>query len=188
MEKIEDLVVDLSKDPFNASLNFAVAKAYEQLNQTASAVSFYLRTAEYSEKEQDPLVYASLIKMAHCFRDQNDRNHTVTNCLLQAIAYWPERPEAYFFLSQFHEKSGNWQECYAFAEIGLHQQDFDPLPVETGYYGKYCLEFEKAVSSFWIGRKDDSIIGFINLKKYDLKPEFAAAVDDNLKKLNVTFV
>lgn len=187
MERIEDLVVELSKDPFNPELNFAVANRYEELNQTASAVSFYLRTAEYSEKENDPLVYASLIKMAHCFHDQNDRNHTVTNCLLQAIAYWPERPEAYFFLSQFHEQAGNWQECYTYAEIGLHLADFEPLPIDTGYYGKYCLEFERAVSSFWIGRQDDSIIQFIKLKQYDLHPTYAKAVEENLKKLNVTF-
>ena len=38
--KIEQLVADLSKDPFNSSLNFAVAVEYERINQTASAVSF----------------------------------------------------------------------------------------------------------------------------------------------------
>jgi hypothetical protein len=47
--KIEELVVGLSHDPFNPDLNFAVAVEYEKQNQTASAVSFYLRTAEYGE-------------------------------------------------------------------------------------------------------------------------------------------
>jgi len=39
--KIEDLVVELSKDPFNPVLNFDVAVEYEKQNQTASAVTFY---------------------------------------------------------------------------------------------------------------------------------------------------
>lgn len=184
---IEDLVIDLSKDPFNHEKNFAVALEYELLNQTASAVSFYLRSAEYGPKEKSPYVYASLLKMAKCFNDQNDRKHTVTNCLLQAIAYWPERPEAYFYLSQFHEREGNWQECYTFAELGLHMSDFDPLPGNLDYYDKYCLKFEKAVSAYWIGRKDESIFIFLQLKLSVLSEEYTQAVDSNLRMLNVTF-
>ena len=39
--RIEDLVVELSKDPFNPELNFKCAVEYKKLNQTASAVSFF---------------------------------------------------------------------------------------------------------------------------------------------------
>lgn len=184
---IEDLIIDLSSDPFNHEKNFAVALEYQALNQTASAVSFYLRTAEYGPTEKSPHVYASLLKMARCFNDQNDRKHTVTNCLLQAIAYWPERPEAYFYLSQFHEREGKWQECYTFAEIGLHCAEFDTLPGDFDYYGKYCLEFEKAVSAYWVGRRDESVVLFIQLKNKSITPEYVNAVDANLRQLNVAF-
>lgn len=187
MEKIEDLVIELSKDPFNAEKNFEVAKEYEKLNQTASAVSFYLRTAEFSTIKNDPLVYASLLKMAHCFSDQKDRQHTVTNCLLQAIAYWPDRPEAFFFLAQFYERTAQWQEAYTWAEIGLTKPDFTALPVETGYHGKYCLLFEKAVSAYWIGRKDESIILLLQLRLQDMVDEYKNSVNYNLRQLNVTF-
>ena len=81
--KIEQLVVELSKDPFNPMLNFDVAVEYEKQNQTASAVSFYLRTAEYGHESHPTLVYASLLKVAHCFDDQNDRQGT--DCPVRAV-------------------------------------------------------------------------------------------------------
>ena len=181
--KIEQLVVELSKDPFNPALNFDVAVEYERQNQTASAVSFYLRTAEYGHESHPSLVYASLLKAAHCFDDQNDRQATVSNCLLQAVAYLPYRPEGYFLLSQFHERLGQWQECYTWACIGLHQQRNSPLPVEVGYEGSYVLTFEKAVSAWWIGRKDESLELLHKLNNMVLAPGYQDAVKYNLERI-----
>ena len=193
--KIEDLIFDLSKKPFDPDLNFAVAVEYEKLNQTASAVSFYLRTVEYSDRANDLIVYASLLKMAYCFNDQSDRLNTVSNCLLQAIAYLPSRPEAYFLLSQFHERLSQWQECYTYAQIGLQYDDgrgfsnsldgdyFPALPVDIGYYGRYCLEFEKAISAYWIGRKMESVELLNKLNNMDIAPEYKATVKHNLDRI-----
>jgi hypothetical protein len=181
--KIEQLVVELSKDPFNPMLNFDVAVEYEKQNQTASAVSFYLRTAEYGHESHPTLVYASLLKVAHCFDDQNDRQATVTNCLLQAVAYLPYRPEGYFLLAQFHERLGQWQECYTWACIGLHHQLNSPLPVHVGYEGQYVLQFEKAVSAWWIGRKDESVEIFNKLDAMYLEPGYRQAVKNNIERI-----
>lgn len=183
---IETLVVELSKDPFNPSLNFKVAVEYERLNQTASAVSFYLRTAEYGGLTEDPLVYTSLIKMAICFENQKDRQYTVTNHLLQAIAYWPQRPEAWFLLAQYHEKSGNWQEAYTFAKSGLSCENFATLPAQVGYFGTYCLLFEIAVCAYWIGRKKESVRVFEYLAGLQLEPAYESAVQDNLRRLHAS--
>jgi hypothetical protein len=181
--RIEQLVIELSKDPFNPVLNFDVAVEYEKQNQTASAVSFYLRTAEYGIESHPTLVYASLLKVAHCFDDQNDRQATVTNCLLQAVAYLPYRPEGYFLLAQFHERLGQWQECYTWACIGLHHQLNSPLPVHVGYEGQYVLQFEKAVSAWWIGRKDESVEIFNKLDAMYLEPGYRQAVKNNIERI-----
>ena len=181
--KIEDLVVELSKDPFNPALNFDVAVEYEKQNQTASAVSFYLRTAEYGHTYHPSLTYASLLKVARCFDDQNDRQGTVSNCLLQAVAYLPYRPEAYFLLSQFFERLGQWQECYTWAQLGLHQQPCGALPVHVGYEGQYVLVFEKAVAAWWIGRKDESLELLRKLANMELTNEYEVAVKSNLGRL-----
>jgi hypothetical protein len=182
--RIEQLVVELSKDPFNPTLNFDVAVEYEKQNQTASAVSFYLRTAEYGHESHPTLVYASLLKAAHCFNDQNDRQATVSNCLLQAVAYLPYRPEGYFLLSQFHERLGQWQECYTWASIGLHNHLHSPLPVHVGYEGQYVLLFEKAVSAWWIGRKDESVELLHKLNTMPLEINYANAVKNNLERIS----
>lgn len=185
---ISKLIEDLSSDPFNPSLNFNIAVEYEKLGQTASAVSFYLRSAEYGINGDNPLIpYTALLRMAHCFEDQNDRAHTVSNALLQALAWHPERPEAYFLMAQFHERSSNWQECYTWAKLGmLYAFDpVDPLPAEVGYHGLYCLEFENAVSAWWIGRRDESWYLLTKLKDMkNITPEYAAAVAANVARIN----
>ena len=185
--QIEELVVELSRDPFNPDLNFAVAVEYEKQNQTASAVSFYLRTAEYGENTHPSLVYASLLKVAHCFDDQNDRVATVTNCLLQAVAYLPYRQEGYFLLAQFCERSSQWQEAYTWARIGLSKSTYPALPIDVGYYGDYCLLFEKAVSAWWIGRKDESVELLLSLSnREDIAPSYKIAVSHNLDRLGLS--
>lgn len=182
--KIEDLVIQLSKDPHNSVLNFNVAVEYERQNQTASAVSFYLRTAEYGVESHPSFVYASLLKVAHCFDDQNDRQVTVSNCLLQAVAYLPYRPEGYFLLAQFHERLGQWQECYTWANIGLHNQLNAPLPVDVGYEGQYVLLFEKAVAAWWIGRKNESVEIFNRLNAMNIDAGYKTAVQNNLARIS----
>jgi len=181
---IESLIVDLSHDPFNAKLNFRAAVEYQHLNQTASAVSFYLRTAEYGKDTHPSLAYASLLKLAECFEHQNDRLHTVSNALLQAIAYLPYRPEGYFLMARYHERQQNWQECYTWAQIGLYESmlPINPLDVDVEYV-EYGLAFEKAVSGWWVGRKDESILLFNQLLEKDLTPKYRQAVESNLARI-----
>lgn len=182
-DKIEQLVVALSNDPFNPDINFQCAVEYQALNQTASAVSFYLRAAEYGVNTHPLIVYTSLLRMSHCFADQNDRVNTVSNCILQAAAHMPERPEAYFLMAQFYERQGAWQECYTWSEMGLSVPNWEPLPVSVGYHGEYVLEFEKAVSAWWIGRRDEAAAIFTRLKSQDLTKEYQQSVEANLARV-----
>ena len=183
MGAIENLVVELSKDPFNPIKNFDVAIEYEKQNQTASAISFYLRTAEYGINTTPEYVYTSLLKLAKCFDDQNDRNHTVSNSLLQAIAYLPKRPEGYFLLARFHERLGNWQECYTFASVGASLKADNALPANVDF-NDYCLLFEIAVSGWWLGRREESVTLFTRLlNDYDLTDEYKATVQRNLDSI-----
>ena len=183
---IEQLIVELSKDPFNPELNFKCAVAYETKRQTASAVSFYLRCAEYGGSN-NVLVYNSLLKLARCFEDQNDRVNTVSNCILQAVAYDPDRQEAYFMMSQFHEQQSNWQECYTWAELGVMvTHDYDPLPADIGFPGWFAFDFEQAVSAWWLGRRKESLHLLTKLSEMDLPAAYADAVQNNLERIHVT--
>ena len=180
---IEELVVQLSTDPLNPELNFKCAVEYENLNQTASAVSFYLRCAEYGYDSHKILTYNSLLRMARCFEDQSDRQYTVSNCILQAMTVLPDRPEAYFLLAQFHEKSQAWQECYTYSELGLNKKDIKTLPVHVGYEGKCSLDFEKAVAAWWIGRRDESIDIFNRLLGSDIPDGYRESIKFNLERI-----
>lgn len=185
MNSLPNLIVRLSQNPFNSDLNFDVAEEYLRLNQTASAVSFYLRCVEYADKE-DSKAYTSLLRMSQCFNDQQGREYSVTNCLLQAIAYDDSKPEAYLLLSQFHEKAQQWQESYTWASIGANWAwNHERLPADIGYYGDYCLKFQIAVAAWWIGRKDEALDILETLdKRDDLNPIYRNAVKFNLEKLN----
>lgn len=186
MENISALINDLSRDPFNPLLNFAVAEEYLKLNQTASAVSFFLRCAEYGESDENckTAIYNSLLAIAKCFDTQKGREHSVVNTLLQAITFDSDRPEAYFFLSNYYERSQQWQESYTFAVLGQRITGFNELPVNLGYDGAYCLEFQRAVAAYWIGRKEESLELFKKLANQPLLPHYAEAVKQNLEKLN----
>jgi hypothetical protein len=186
MNSLPNLIIRLSQEPFNSDLNYDVAEEYLRLNQTASAVSFYLRCVEYGPKENDLQVYASLLRMSQCFGDQQGREYSVTNCLLQAITYDDTRPEAYLLLSQFHEKAQQWQESYTWASMGAgwFWQD-KPLLADVGYYGGYCLQFQLAVAAWWIGRKNEALEILNALaNRDDLHPTYENAVTYNLEKLN----
>lgn len=184
MSAISNLVYELSRDPFNPSINFDLAEEYLKHNQTASAVSFYLRCAEYGDDTD--LSYASLLRMAQCFDDQRGREYSVTNCLLQAIALDETRPEGYWLLSRFHEQAGNWQECYTFATIGLGwSHGADELPIQIGYNADVSCQFQMAIAAWWIGRRDESLSRLNELnQRDDLPEEYRASVLANLEKLN----
>jgi tetratricopeptide (TPR) repeat protein len=188
-ERIEELVVALSKTPFDPEINFNLAAEYERLDQTASAISFYLRSVEYGNSTHPLLVYTALLRMSICFSSQRDRNWTVSGALLQAIEYLPNRPEAWFLLARFHEREGNWQECYAFAETGLvfanKYNTYEKLPLWVEYHGEYVLRFEKAISSWWVGRRRETFELLSTLSQEQLDPDHTAAVRYNMERLGL---
>jgi tetratricopeptide (TPR) repeat protein len=183
---IKELVSSLSSEPHDAELNFKIAVEYENIGQNASAISFYLRAAEYGVTKE--IVYSSLIKVGICLERQGERDWNVSNSFLQAIEHDPERPEAYYKLSKFYEKTANWQECHTFAELGLvhANKELAPLPVDVGYVGVNALQFQKGLSAWWLDRQSESLDVFIklgNLKELD--PAHRSAVHNSLKTFNV---
>lgn len=187
---IEQTVTDLATDPHDPRKNFNAGLAYDAIGQTASAVSFFLRAAEYGysqySNETDLIVYTSLIKTSHCFAKQGEREHTVENSLRQAIAYLPARPEAYFFMAQRCERKQDYHMAYLWASIGrtfAEEAMLNPLPADIGYL-LYGLDFEKAVASWWVGRKDEGEILFNNLlETYEMQPEYVNSCISNLKMI-----
>jgi hypothetical protein len=177
--------------PNDEENNFNLALHYDSLGQTASAVSFYIRTAERTQ--DDLLKYECLIKAALCFERQGTRKFSVKGLLQQAVAVQPKRPEGYYILSRFHEHNtaneGRWLDSYTIASIGLSVADFDnlkPLRTPIDYPGRYGLIFQKAVVGWHCGLCEESKNLFIDLyDNYKMSDIFYNAVVNNLKNLNV---
>lgn len=182
---IRELAVTLAADPKSARSNFDLAQEYERLSQHTSAAGFYLRAAELGYKSDSLLTYTSLLKMALCWANQNDRKSTVVNTLHHAIAFLPNRPEAYFLLARHYEHNREWQKAFTFAELGLQfaLNTYNlPLPAYVDYPGVYCLLFERAVAGWWLGRKEESKQMFNHLlDNFDMAPEYINGCLNNLK-------
>ena len=184
---INDAILLFSRSPFDPEVNFWVAQEYENMGQTAAAISFYLRTAEYGYETHKLLAYNSLLRMANCFELQNNRELTVSGVLFQALALIPERPEAYFLMSKFYEKTNQWQEVYTWAVLGKDKEKNgkpSKLPRSVGYIFDSGFNFQIAASSFWIGRRDRSVSMFIDLEEdFSIIDKYSPGVKNNLERL-----
>jgi hypothetical protein len=163
---ITNLINEYILDPNNCERNYDLARAYDVLNQYASAVSFYIRTAERTENAL--LKYECLILAAQCFEKQGTRKFTVKGLLQHAIAVQPKRPEGYYILSQFYENDtddGKWFNSYLMASIGVECTDFDNLiPLRNNVYpGKHAILFQKAHSAWWCGLREESKSIFLEI-------------------------
>ena len=174
---------DYINNPNNPAINFKLAREYDLLGQTGSALSFYLRCAERSE---DPLEqYTALLHCALCFERQKCRDGTEKTLLQKAIALLPRRPEAYFLLSRLYEILTEWQDSYTIACLGLELIDFNlPQINDVEYPGNYALLFQKGVAAWWVGHCEESREIMEELKfHYSLNDLFAQAVNNNLINL-----
>jgi len=181
--KYRELMRSYAKDPFNLEDNFALGLLYEDDGHNAGAASHYLRTAEFGVDKNPLLAYEALLRLAGVMDRQTHRFLSARWALLQAVALQPRRPEGYFLLSRFYERAGEYGDCYFVACMGLANADFScaPLRSATGYPGKYGLIFERAVSSWWVGYREESISLFRELNQMrDLDPLHRAAVSNNL--------
>lgn len=189
MGKMNDLIAQYAQNTENAEINFALALEYEAIGQTASALSYFLRA---SERTTDTLLaYECLLKIGLCFERQGKRGNSVRGAYKHAVCLLPKRPEAYFLLARYYERTGDHVSGYLFAEQGLYFCDsgYEPkLRTNVEFPGKYALIFQKAVSAWWWGKPDESRRLFLELwDNHPLDDIHKVAVENNLKTLNVPY-
>lgn len=178
--KIEKFILD----PFNASNNFLLGEFYFEQGHTASALSFYLRCAEYGKS--NPAIYESLLMVAKCLAVQGRRGTTEKGLWLNAVAFAPERPEAYLFLSEWAEARKQYHDAYAYAVQGIaNANNATTLTSHVGYEDVYQLYFQKAVTAWWIGRSQESRDEFIKLvnQGQTLNDKYKKLVQSNITSL-----
>lgn len=189
LDSIESKLSLFASNPCDPEYNFILGLHYDSMGHKASAISYYVRTAERTES----LVfqYECLIKAATCFDSLGMRALSVKGLLDKAITILPRRPEAYFLLSRWYERQRTiegWLQSYLTASLAIEfcdKNDSRALRTNIDYPGFYGLLFEKAVSGWWIGQCEESCKIFIDLhKSYALDYSHRSAVLANLKQLN----
>jgi len=184
--RLTEKLKEYAYNPQDPELNYDLAIMYENLGQTASAITFFLRCAERTPIKE--LAYECLLRLSACYNRQGNRNHTVITVLKHAVALLPKRPEAYFIISRTHERGRNYVEGYTYASMGLENADFNLPPLRTyvEYPGKYGIIFEKAICGFWWGRniKSRRILAQLTEDYWDIMdPIHRASVESNLKTI-----
>jgi len=173
------------QDPYNPQVNFSLALEYNGMKHYAGAASHFLRCAEFGDLEKDKdIIYESLLHLGLCFQSIGDRPFVESGFFLQAMAFDPERPEAYWLMSQFTEWKKQWQESYTYACMGLN------CPINNirksnikGYEGEYMLLFQKAIAAWWIGRTQEARDILFDLPNHPLNELYLKNVQNNLSSL-----
>lgn len=180
--KINDALVNLATDPDYAEYNFILANCYENEKQYASAISFYLRSAELAHNKL--LSYESLLRIYMCFMSLQNRLTIAEGLLLRAISILPLRAEAYFLISRHYEIIKHWHQSYNYACIGekIYNKKAASLRTNVEYYGKYGFKFQKAVAGWNIGLFTESISILKHLGRLGNLPDYVLLqVQHNLK-------
>lgn len=143
-------------DTENPLYNFELGRWYEDQNHHSPAAGFFLRAADLCPDDLD-LRYESLLRTYFCYNRAGNRNYTCESILKSAVIIAPDRPEAYYFLSEHYEKLNDWPNSYLFSSLGL---EFAKNPTKFRsymYFDSMCqLYFQKGKSSWWMGKSQES--------------------------------
>lgn len=178
-QRLTEYVYDVE----NPETNYNLAIEYKNIGQTASAISFFLRCADRCGENLD-LAYECLIHIGECFDMQGHRTAHSLGAFKQAISILPKRPEAYYYFCRLRNWHSVYEDGYQHSLIALDVCDFDgyaPLRNLPNYRGKFCLLFEKALSSWWWGKYDDCRDTFIDLRNnyWDLMNGYEREITTN---------
>jgi tRNA G46 methylase TrmB len=166
-------LTDYIQDSENDIANFNLAYWYESQRHLSPSCSYYLRCAELTKDED--LAYECLLRLYLCYYSLSNRDYTCENLLKSALKLKPQKPEAYFFLSQFFERKNNWMDGYLYASLALELLNCEPSKFKTSfeYNSQYMLLFQKAVCAWWYGKPKEARVLFRKLKE-----EYGNKLDD----------
>ncbi len=179
MNHMSDYIND-NEDPI---ANFNLGLEYEEMGQGSAAITYFLRTAE---RTKDVILsYESLLHMGYLYDKQGKRERTVLSCWRKAIGMLPERPEAYYHASRLLNWNNEYDQGYLYASLALKFCDFNLTPLQNTSYlennnYKECLQFEKGLSTWWWGKKDESKELLMDLyqNKKDMLPRYQKGLLD----------
>jgi len=184
MDKLKKYLNVYVNDPLDPYINAMLGEEYELIGQGAAALSYFLRAAELLHDKDPEMTYCCLLKTWKQIHNTTRREQWELGQLQTAVAYLPQRPEAYLHLSLHHSKKEEWKDSYMYACLGLLYQNKSPLYYDILYPGDYMLLFQKAFTSWYIGqRKESKKLWTILGNMENILPEHMKIIQHNIKTL-----
>ena len=178
MENIKECLIEFINNPHNDIINFNLASVYEEEKQYASAFSYYLRCAEFTDN--NILASESLVRCSLCINRQGGRDQKELYLLKHAITASPNSLEPYYIASLYYSwRSGSipekrfWLDSYMYASLGINLiennlQSTEQFIIPIGFE-VHELYYQKAYAGMNIGKINEAREIFIKiLQKYEL--------------------
>jgi len=190
---LQRLIYQFVETPQDPEVNWQLGLYYESIGQTATAISYYIRTAERAEETLSR--YECMMRAGVCFKAQGIRKFSVKGMMQHAIALHPERPEAYWLLGEItsnENNDGSWFESFTWANLGVYAEtnntDLPPLRTNVGYPGIHALRVQQAAAAWWCGLCEEARTIFLELNADpDLPKDLREVVTSNMHQFNAFY-
>jgi len=153
---LHDLVLleqGVKDEPNNSRYRFYLANTLRDVGQYEKAIEMFSKRVSMGGWEEE--VFYSKYQIGYCFELMKELNKAKI-AYLKAWEYRPSRAEPLYKLAYICRNAGEYQQAYLFAMKGLEiPKSKDIIFVNLPTYD-YCLLFEKAIASYWIGKYEES--------------------------------
>lgn len=176
-------------DPENPITNYNLAVRYYKIDQTAAAVTYFLRCADRTSDLD--LAYECLIHMGDCFAAQGERETHTKFMYELALSTKSDRPEAYQRICDMDVTAKNFSSAHNYCKFALKICNFNSPNFKfykTPFRNlKTYFEIEEAHSAWWTGKhqKAAKLFNTLNQKDY-LTEEEKMLVETNIKEIQKT--
>jgi len=169
----------------NAKANLSIGFQFYQLGQFASAMGFFLRSAEFST--DDKITYESLIFVSKCLGSLGRRKESEKTAMLNAISFAPNRFEAYFYMSQYYEALNDHFICHAMSKLAWTNYTEEHQFIYLPQIERYKVLFQVGFTSWWVGKFRDSRRIMFELaegyKDGNYDPIYKSLIQSNITRL-----
>lgn len=190
MKELQKQLHNYIQTPQDAYVNAKLGEEYEKIGQGAAAHSYFLRAAELLHDSDPKMAYNCFLKTWKQLNITTRRPDFEQGQLQAAIAYAPNRPEAYYHLSVWHSNKKEWMLSYMYACLGKdNSKENIPLTYDIGYPGDFVFDFQKAFTGWYIGKRDQSKSLFLELGKLkDIPQNFKEIISENIRDFGLQYL
>jgi len=154
----ETLEKALINNPNDSRYMFYLAQSYKDCGELKLAYENYIRRSKMAGWNEE--VYISLLEAAKLAKLLNHSFDKIEILYIKAFNIQPKRVESLYNLCSLCRENGLYEKSYFYAKIGANI--CKPKPHEVLFLNTSCYDWgikdELAISSFYIGKKNEAII------------------------------